>query len=510
MALSIEIKPAKEFAASLEYAADALDRVADRESKVNAITKQVGNAAKFAANEYKKLVSYGERANKANVKNTDAVEKQNKVEKKNREEKGKGLSSLVKYAAAFSAATFAAGALAYKIASIGKEAYDSERSSSALVKAFTMGRDGTKVLNMLDIAAGQLGQTIDETRRKFVDYRAAGFTTKDSGALIKTRADLIAVGLTAKEADAELSRVVGAADRMGNVVSHRLLKEIQKAYGGIGSGAIAAERALWSVESAQNKVSDAFTRVKSDFWASIEKDVGRAVHRLADFTTELFKSEQGKAFINDLSGAFRDFASLVTAENLTTGLNAIRATLEAIATTAKMVKMAFGGGFGEAAAQLDNAVNSFDRNDTALAARAKELGIDISKGLAAGIASKKQELQKSGQFMGDWVTKATASDLEIQSPSKVFARMGRDTVRGFVQGEERELSATTMPLEARPVEMPQLNVNPLQETTNNNRGTTAITINVSGGGGNAQDIAMAIRREFQTLMENGQLSWGSV
>lgn len=509
MALSIDIKPAKEFANSLEYAADAMDRVASIESKVNGITKQLGSSARLAAGEYKKLASYGTIVNKTAKRTTDETEKQNKIEKKNREEKGKSLTAVVKYSAAFAAAGVAAAALAYKIADIGKEAYDSERSSSALVKAFTMGRDGTKVLGMLDVAAGQLGQTIDETRRKFVDYRSAGFTTKDSGALIKTRADLMAVGLTAKEADAELSRVVGAADRMGNVVSHRLLKEIQRAYGGIGSGAVAAERALWSVESAQNKVSDAFTKVKADFWAAVAPDIGKAAHRLADFATELFKSEQGKAFINDLTSAFRDFASLVTAENLMTALNAIRATLEAIATTAKMVKMAFKGGFGEAAAQLDEAVNAFDRNETALAARAKELGIDISKGLSAGIASKKQELEKSGQFMGEWVTKATATDLEIQSPSKVFARMGRDTVRGFVQGEERELSGTAMPLEARAVEMPQMNVNPLQETTNNNRGTTAITINVSGGG-NAQDIAMAIRREFQTMMENGQLSWGSV
>ena len=173
-----------------------------------------------------------------------------------------------------------------------------------------------------------------------------------------------------------------------------------------------------------------------------------------------------------------------------------------------MVKLAFGGGFGEAAAQLDEAVNSFDRNDSALAARAREMGIDISKGLAAGIVSKKAELEKSGQFMGEWVTKGTATDLEIKSPSKVFARMGRDVVRGFVQGEERELSGTEMPIESRAVEAPQMNVNPLQETTNNNRGTMAITINVSGGG-NAQDIAIAIRREFQSLLENGQLSWGS-
>lgn len=509
MALSIDIKPAKEFASSLEYAADALDRVADRESKVNALTRQVGSAAKLAAGEYKKLAAYGERVTKTTKKNADESEKQNKIEKKNREEKGKGLSTIAKYAAAFSAATVAAGALAYKMADIGKEAYDSERSSSALVKAFTMGRDGTKVLGMLDVAAGQLGQTIDETRRKFVDYRSAGFTTADSGALIKTRADLMAVGLTAKEADTELSRVVGAADRMGNTVSKRLLREIQKAYGGIGSGAVAAERALWSVESAQNQVSDAFTRVKADFWAAIAPDIGRAAHRLADFTTELFKSDQGKQFISDLTTAFKDFSALVTAENLMTGLNAIRATMQAIADLAKGVSTVFEIGSAlTGGARGDKLAKSFDANADELRKRARELGIDTAQGLSAGIVSKKQELEKSGQFIGDWVTKATATDLEIKSPSKVFARMGRDTVRGFVQGEERELASTEMPMEARPLEAPQLNVNPLQETNNNRSNSVVVNLTVSGNA-NAEDLAMVIRREFQSLMKNGQLSWGS-
>ena len=90
MALSIDIKPAKEFANSLEYAADAMDRVASIESKVNGITKQLGSSAKFAAGEYKKLAGSAASITKIAKRTTDETEKQNKVEKKIAKRKAKG------------------------------------------------------------------------------------------------------------------------------------------------------------------------------------------------------------------------------------------------------------------------------------------------------------------------------------------------------------------------------------------------------------------------------------
>lgn len=483
MAFTIDIKGTNNLEKSIESAADSLERLGEREEKVNGITKKLGDSL-----------------NKNAKKQIDSGKKKLKDEKQNNIEIAKGVKYVAGMAAALVASVGAAAALAYKIADIGKSAFDARRNSAALVSAFTDHKGGVETLAKLDAMAKTLGQTVEETRSKFVDYRAAGFTTKESAALLKTRADLMAVGLSAEEADKELGRVVSSADRMGNVVSHRLLAEIQGAYGGIGSGAKAARHALVSVTAAQNKLSDAFTDVKADFWKNIAPDIGAAAHRLADFTTEFLKSGDGRIIISQLTEAFKDFAKAVNSENLGKAFGAMKATADAIRIS-----------FQAAAKAVNYISDKFGENSNAKTVGDNTVlsdGASVVGGFIKGIDSKIMEADRAIVDFAKRISNSFKDELQIKSPSKVFAGYGENTVAGFVKGEESALAGQEMPLQKAAAEAPAMVMSqpaPAREP----RAAPNIVLHMNfTGQKDAQEIARTVRDEIQKLLQAGALSQG--
>lgn len=69
-------------------------------------------------------------------------------------------------------------------------------------------------------------------------------------------------------------------------------------------------------------------------------------------------------------------------------------------------------------------------------ADAVTLGGNVSAGMASGIYQREGEALRAAEHLANGVTNTVQNALDIQSPSKVFARLGAFTAAGFAQGIE--------------------------------------------------------------------------
>lgn len=508
MALTLDIKPNDELANSANRTAKALERVAALENRINGLSKRNAVTVKVAA----------AAVERAQEKNKTAVARENKLkqialdEEKKRAKTLKEVQSKVKgIATATAAAVVSATALAFALGASGKNAFESRKEAGALLNAFT-GRRGPQAMKLLDTMAGKLGETFGETRAKFVEFRQAGLNNRQSFQLIKLRSDLKAVGLSAGEADKEISRVTSLADGVGNVAALRMMRELSRVYGGVGSGAKAASLAMISLEGAQNKVNNAVSTVLADMWKEVGPSIGRATHRLADFAVNLLKSDEGKAVIRDTVDLFKRMADAVNDENLTTGLNAIRASAVAIATPFDLA----GKAIGFLASGIKNAVDMTELSLTALTggsagagAKAIEQGKAIAAGYAKGMRAHSQDISKASDSLARDASVPFAEKLGIHSPSKLFEQYGRNTVEGYAQGERKAIASESgaMPLQevaAKPVQ------NESKKSGSSSSPSQSLTFNitVNAESGDGEDIAEVVKAQIQRMFTLGNLSRG--
>jgi hypothetical protein len=116
-----------------------------------------------------------------------------------------------------------------------------------------------------------------------------------------------------------------------------------------------------------------------------------------------------------------------------------------------------------------------------------------------------------------------AKVLGIESPSKLFAEYGKDTVRGYERGQDAEIERKILPLHAvaaEPLPMPRIEsadavampreTQP-QQAMHTQAGAAPMLvieeINVQSNS-DPHDIGRAIRQEIQLLLQAGALSRG--
>lgn len=545
MALQIDIKTNDEFARSAYAAADALDQVAAKEKIVDGIANKIGASYKAAAANAKDLAAYAAKAagisaapaagkksgedtskTKAADKAAAAAKKAADAEKKKKDRDRESLETLKKLPFALGAAAVSAAALGTAIAFAAKSAFDAKQEAAALIDAFT-GKRGPEHLKLLDTLATNLGASFTDVRGKFVEFRQAGLDNKLSFALIKMRADLMAVGLSAAAADKEVARVTGAADGRNNVAARRALAEISRAYHGIGDGAAAAAKSAVTFEGAQNKISNYVGEELSALWKDISPEIGKAAHTLADFALDLLKSDEGKEVIAGVAAAFKSVAAAVTSENLTTGLNVIKAVGAAIYDVFDGV----GTAIGWAASKAVDLFEAFDsvsakwfgwQQDLVLAAY--DFGADLVAGIVKGIGSKISDATSAAADLAKNIAGSFADVLGIKSPSKLFAEYGRNTVEGYERGERQAIGTSSMPLQlaaAEPIPAPEV----VQEAvaiaaprSTQDRSSSAGDVDQSRsivieqlivqGNANAEEVGRAVRQQLQLLLQAGALSRG--
>lgn len=140
-----------------------------------------------------------------------------------------------------------------------------------------------------------------------------------------------------------------------------------------------------------------------------------------------------------------------------------------------------------------------------LPGKAADIGRALVTGIGDGIESAKAWLLEKLTALADALPGPIKQALQIRSPSRVFAGLGRFTAQGFAQGVEQG----TPDVEARVasmVEVPRaaLPAGGGKSGTNN----ISVTINVEGAGKAASDIAESVRAELVTFFEQLALEQG--
>lgn len=476
MSLNFDIRFPDEFERSVKSASKALEEIEKREKGIDAMAKKLNVDSKKVL-QAEKLIAV-----KDKERAKTSAELKAKVKDIAKETRDLGL------AAAASAVSFAA--IGYELGRMAYDAFKGKREASALIDAFT-NHHGVETMKALDAWAQKLGLSIAETRQKFVEFRQAGMDNRMSLNLIKMRADLMAVGLSAQAADKEISQVTAAGhDKFGQA---RAFQEISRAYGGIGDGAKAAAYATQSLAGAQNKIANAFDEKLAAFWERVGKNIGTAANRLADFMTKLLDSEATGKAIDRLVDSVNRFANAVSNENLSKVFGVLGKlagfTLDAFEGWSHIVDPT-------ASRKLYQQQEQIARNAAALEAKRAELaGKATSDGFANGVdASKAAAATKN---MADKAAGAFTDAMGIHSPSKLFAGYGEDTVEGYQIGQRRALGDGSMPIQAA-ASAPPVASGPA---------VTIGDIHVHGGG-DPTEIARAIRQEIQLLLQAGQLARG--
>lgn len=539
MALTIDILPRNDFEQTVLKTAAALEQVAAHEKKVADVAAKLGVNLREAG----AAMATVEKNTADAAKEADALKKKEQAqaiarinaERKDQKERKKTAVDIAVVGAAITAAVAAAVALGAALANAAYKASATRAESAAMIGAFT-DRRGPQALKLIDGLAEQLGMSVDEARAKFVEFRQAGIDNKMSANLLKMRADLMAVGLSATEADKEIGRVVSAEGASGKAA---MLKEIGEAYGGIGDGARAAAASTTTIGGAMNRLDNAVTKELAKLWDDISPEIGKAANALTDFIVGLLKSEQGQAALKGVANAFKSVAAAVepTIKFLVDNKDAIGAgmavafTAFAVAAGAIVVPLiaanaafigfiagaaALGAGIALAAIAVGKAVNELVAHwdeIKALGEQAYEWGSNIVDGLVSGITNKISAVVDSAKALASSIAGPFADALGIKSPSKLFAEYGKNTVEGFEQGEKSAMGSA-MPLQeaaAAPIEKPGVPVRSEAAPQSSGGGQSIVIENLNvGGGGNAETIARAIRQELQLLLSAGALSRGGM
>ena len=534
MGLFVDIEGNDKFAKQALATAAALDKIAQSEKQVNALAQKLGVTTKAVAAASKHMAAEKAAAEKK-MKQDEQDRKQREADFRDKIKAGAAAWYLFKDAVAMAKDTVVD--LAKTILESSFNASQAKREATAMIGAFTNGR-APEFMKALDKLAGNLGQTAAETRAQFVAFREAGMNNDMSFRLIKARADMIALGISAKTADQQIGYITSAGRDMG--LAFAKLRDVETHIKGVGGGATAAAYAVTSLSAAQAKVETAVTEKLAALWDKVAPDIGRAAHRLADFVTEMVNSKEGQAIfegiadkIKALTGsidkdAMAKMFSKETLDHAWTTIKDVAAAAADIAHSfaqignlagqvsdafggigkvARGVSAMFGGKIGEGVAQYVEAQDAITANAAALNAKKAELaGGDIGAGLARGMADSMGAVGEQAQSLADQALSETARKLEIHSPSRAFARLGKQTVAGFNEGQEEGL-ARPSPFAER------MNVGSLApsaggDTRNTNTASIVIEQLIVQGGGTGEDNARSIRQELQLLLTAQQLSRG--
>lgn len=504
MAIEVQIAAIDDFADTAKRAAVALEQIADREKLIVRYAKALGVAEGEAARAVAQVAKEQKASEAAAARAARAAEAQVKREQANvrraralqeRFEAKEAAANKARFesmkkayevgsriATAVAAAGVAAVAAAAGLAHLADEAGRGARESRALMHGLTGGR-GARALELVDQLAGRLGVRFEEAREQFARFREAGATNRMSAALIKTRADLVAFGLSAEAADNEIQRVLS---RRGNSAQAAALAEIHRTYEGVGSGALAAAAATNTVDGAMARLSNASTKALEELWDRIGPHVTRAANALASFVESFTKTERGRAALDRIAQGFQIVAG--AAENTFNLLEnhwpRVFRTFETT-TTDSLTSAALG--------PLGSLFVGANRSLARASETGRQAGRNTAAGFAQGIRSGQREADATATGFADSIANAFRNALGIHSPSRLFAEFGANTVEGFEQGQQDAIPSA-MPLE-------RAASGTIDNSISSTGGSVVIQqLIVNAPSDNPEDIAIAVRVEMQRLL----------
>jgi hypothetical protein len=287
-----------------------------------------------------------------------------------------------------------------------------------------------------------------------------------------------------------LTKITGSKDRKdvfrkisAGAVSDKqgldaMLQTVQQMQGGKALGSASAEKATSTVGGAVGNAMASFERL---FQAINTSAVGAKLIDLANIAAKLFDPAQpsGQRFlglVERVTDLVKKVFDGIDSGNVTAAFDSVMAAGEAIFAFVQPIVQGFKAGFGEAASSVRMIVNEFGIGQgptTSMASALKlvgtavgwiavgigvavgaigflvakiagvavfmwgaaaSIGIAIINGITGGIDSAKAGLIANLKALAELLPDAVRKLLKIQSPSKVFADIGINTMRGFEVG----------------------------------------------------------------------------
>jgi len=366
----------------------------------------------------------------------------------------------IEFSAALAGAGVAALALLATIGVLATKAAEVKFEATGVLDTLTNGR-GAEALKLVDGLADQLGIKFSEAREEFVKFRQAGLDNTQSAQLIKLRADAIAAGKGAAEADEAVSHVLALKGGAGTAAG---LKEMAKEMRVVGDGSVSAQAKFESLNGALNRIDNDKVKILETIGEKIGPSVDKAAQAIARLADSLLNTKEGKAVIDGISQAIigiadaaRDAAPVVAdfiksgkAAQVGSYFGEVKDAFAEVISAAWEIPKAFyivGGNINSAVNAVGGLIeDSFvDVGKTiygalkAVVLGVKDIGGEIIDGLIDGLKSAGPKLLASVEGIASDIKTRFASLFKIHSPSLVFKGYGMNMGAGLDIGLQRSM-----------------------------------------------------------------------
>ena len=320
-------------------------------------------------------------------------------------------------AAAALAAVAAVAALTAKILKTAGAAVIARDGMRGALDQVTKGR-GKEALKVLDKIAKGLNMPVDEVKAQFIALRKDGLNNIQSTKLIKLRADLIAVGVSAGDADKAIKDT--AAQIKKGIDPDKAIKEAAKDFGAIGTGANASAASVHTLGGAMKKAQLIGSRLVGRVADAAKPAFDKAAASVSNWLSEFENSKAAKQII----------------KAIVTGINAV---VEAGSAFIKELKPGLDA-IGDAFEELDKALGSTTEGTNAAATAGSGFGKIVSflaKGFALLIGAAAKVVSAFTAFAGavKSVKDAVSGAIDaVKGGGKGMAAAGSEFVGGFVKG----------------------------------------------------------------------------
>lgn len=346
--------------------------------------------------------------------------------------------------------------------------------AEALGDTLSGGR-GVQVLELIKQQAIRTGQSFTELQQATFDARDAGLSFKEAFKLNLIRADIIASGRSAKEADAAISKTLSDI-KSGSKTAADGMSELKEKFNVAGDGAKAAEKATKTFAGVLGRLKEAgglvFDKIAEKLKPLLDKMSPKITKWLDEFTEKGGPAEQ---IIDKVVSGIETLieVTMIAAELIGPFWEGLKVALAPLGAMIDAIGEALGKAFGEDKAStmkvlevvayalgiaIGVAVGSavmfvailgaiaatvvapailigllveklFELGSAAVSA-----GSELIDGLVNGIRNGVGRAVQAAKELADKVKSTIKDALKISSPSKVFAEMGGNVATGFAKG----------------------------------------------------------------------------
>ncbi len=401
--------------------------------------------------------------------------------------------------------------------------------AQALGDTLSGGR-GAQVLELIKQQAIRTGQSFTELQKATFDARDAGLSFKEAFKLNLVRADIIASGRSAKEADSAIGSMLSDV-KSGSKSASKGLADLKEKFNVVGDGAKAAEKSTKTFAGAMTRLKEAgglvFDKIAEKLKPTLDKAATKFLEWFDKFAEKGGSAEQ---VIDKIVGGIEKLIdiTMIAATLILPFWEGLKAGLAPLGVMIDMVGEALGKAFGEdkastmktlevvayglgaaigvavgAAVLFVGILGAIAATVVApailiglLIAKLYELGSagvtagsNLISGLVSGITNGIGRAVQAAKDLANKVKDAVSSTLKMQSPSKVFADMGGNVAAGFakgISGGASEVASAGRQLAVSPV------------------GGAASGASGSAGGGNAVNLTINVSAQPGATKEDGE------